>query len=168
MWLEVRQRISYFLPQKFCPWSLETLAVYLPYPSVIITCTNILSFLEICLFLLIEWMLGDIVFFGFDFSAHAMLWLQLADGVWPSFIKRITYLLTFSHGRKGAALISDPSGSVRRSTLRLRPAALGHVSGRPRLSPRVLSFTSVTHFCTTTQYICYDTFVFLLIFCFTW
>ena len=35
----------------------------LPYPSVIITCTNILLFLEICLFLLIEWMLGDIVFF---------------------------------------------------------------------------------------------------------
>ena len=33
--------------------------------------------------------------FLFWFSAHAMLCLQLADGVWPSFIKRITYLLTF-------------------------------------------------------------------------
>jgi len=58
--------------------------VYLPYPSVIITCTNILLFLEICLFLLIEWMFGEIdflYFFGFDFSAHAMLCLQLADGV---------------------------------------------------------------------------------------
>jgi len=72
--------------------------VYLPYPSVIITCTNILLFLENCLFLLIEWMLGDIVFFvffGFDFSAYAMLCLQLADGVSPSFIKRITYLITY-------------------------------------------------------------------------
>ena len=36
--------ISYFLPQKFCPWSLEILTVYLPYPSVIITCTDILLF----------------------------------------------------------------------------------------------------------------------------
>ena len=53
--------ISYFLPQKFCPWSLETIAVYLPYPSVIITCTNILLFLEICFFLLIERMFGDIL-----------------------------------------------------------------------------------------------------------
>jgi len=91
--------ISYFLPQKFCPWSLETLTVYLPYPSVIITCTNILLFLEICLFLLIDWMFGDIVFFCiifyFDFFAHAMLCLQLADGVWTSFIKMITYLLTY-------------------------------------------------------------------------
>jgi len=57
--------ISYFLPQQFCPWSLETLTVYLPYSSVIITCTNILLFLEICLFLLIGWMFGDIVFFYF-------------------------------------------------------------------------------------------------------
>ena len=57
----------------------------LPYPYVIITCTSILLFLEICLFLLIEWMFGDTVFFaffpGFDFSVHAMLCLQLADGV---------------------------------------------------------------------------------------
>jgi len=30
-------------------------------------------------------------------SLHAMLCLQLADGVWPSFIKRITYLLTYLH-----------------------------------------------------------------------
>ena len=29
--------------------------------------------IEICLFLLIERMFGDIVFFGFDISAHAML-----------------------------------------------------------------------------------------------
>ena len=35
------------------------------------------------------------VFFGFECSVHAMLYLQLADGVWPSFIKRITYLLTY-------------------------------------------------------------------------
>ena len=36
-------------------------------------------------------------FFGFDFSAHAMLWLQFAYGVWPSFIKKglLTYLLTY-------------------------------------------------------------------------
>ena len=33
-----------------------------------------------------------ISFFGFDFSVHAMLCLQLADG---AFIKRITYLLTY-------------------------------------------------------------------------
>jgi len=32
------------------------------YPSVIITCTSILLFSEICLFLLIEWTYGDIVF----------------------------------------------------------------------------------------------------------
>jgi len=58
-----------------------TLTVYLPYPNVFITCTNILLFLEICLFLLIEWMFGDIVFFGFEFSVHVMLCLQLADGI---------------------------------------------------------------------------------------
>jgi len=59
-------------------------------------------FLEICLLLLIEWMFGDIVFFvfkkknfGFEFSVHAMLCLQLADGVWPSLLKGLlTYLLT--------------------------------------------------------------------------
>jgi len=45
--------------------NLETLTVYLPYPNVIITCTNIVLFLEICLFLLTEWMFGDIVFFVF-------------------------------------------------------------------------------------------------------
>jgi len=68
--------------------NLETLTVYLPYPNVIITCTNIVLFLEICLFLLIEWMFGDVVFFcifvfcfGFEFSVHAMSCLQLADGV---------------------------------------------------------------------------------------
>ena len=43
--------------------------------SVIITCTNILLFLEICLFLLIEWMFGDIVFdflFVFEFSVFML------------------------------------------------------------------------------------------------
>jgi len=34
-------------------------------------------------------------FLVLEFSVQAMLCLQLADGVWPSFIKRITYLLTY-------------------------------------------------------------------------
>ena len=38
-----------------------------------------------------------VFFSGFDFSIHAMLCFQLADGVRPSFIKRITYLLTYLH-----------------------------------------------------------------------
>jgi len=34
--------------------------------------------------------------FGFEFSVHAMLCLQLADGVWPSLLKGLlTYLLTY-------------------------------------------------------------------------
>ena len=47
--------------------------MYLPYPSVIITCTNILLFLEICLFLLIDLMFGDIVFFVFFFNFDSLL-----------------------------------------------------------------------------------------------
>ena len=94
--------ISYFLPQKFCPWSLETLTVYLPYrltpvPSVIITCTNILLFLGICFFsaywMHVRW---HCIFSYFLVLIYLlMLCLQLAEGVWSSFIKRITYLLTY-------------------------------------------------------------------------
>ena len=43
----------------------------------------------------VRWHCIFCIFFKFWFSAHAMLCLQLADGVWPSFIKRITYLLTY-------------------------------------------------------------------------
>jgi len=48
--------------------------------------------------------------------------------------------LSHSLQRKRIALISASIHSG------LRPAALGHVGGRPHLSPRVLPFTSVTTF----------------------
>jgi len=69
--------------------------VYLPYPSVIITCTNILLFLEICLFLLIDLMFGDIVFFNFD----SLLMLCYAFNLLMAFDRLLlngllTYLLT--------------------------------------------------------------------------
>ena len=59
--------IHQLLPRTKVLPSLETLTVYFPYPSVIITWTNILLFLEICLFLLIDWIFDDIVFFVFFF-----------------------------------------------------------------------------------------------------
>ena len=69
--------------------------MYLPYPSVIITCTNILLFLEICLFLLIDLMFGDIVFFNFD----SLLMLCYAFNLLMAFDRLLlngllTYLLT--------------------------------------------------------------------------
>ena len=92
--------ISYFLPQKFCPWSLETLTVYLPYPNVIIIYnlykhSFVLRNLFVSAYWLDVWSHCIFCIFLFWFSAHAMLCLQLADGVWLSFIKRITYLLTY-------------------------------------------------------------------------
>jgi len=46
------------------------------------------------------------------------------------------------------ALISDPVGLEPAASIHssLWPGALGHVGGRPHLSPHVLPFTSVTHF----------------------
>ena len=56
--------------------------------------------------------------------------------------------LSHSLQHQRAVLISDdvglePTASIHSS---LRPGALGHVGGRPHLSPHVLPFTSVTHF----------------------
>jgi len=71
----------------------------LPYPSVIITCTNILLFLEICLFLLIDLMFGDIVFFVF-FNFDFLLMLCYAFNLLTAFDRLLlkgllTYLLMF-------------------------------------------------------------------------
>ena len=49
--------------------------VYLPYHNVIITCTNILLFLEICLFLLIGWIFGDIIFLYFLYFVGFVVFL---------------------------------------------------------------------------------------------
>ena len=73
--------------------------MYLPYPSVIITCTNILLFLEICLFLLIDLMFGDIVFFVV-FNFDSLLMLCYAFNLLMAFDRLLlkgllTYLLTY-------------------------------------------------------------------------
>jgi len=57
----------------------------------------------------------------------------------------LTYLLSLTAVKERRSSPIHPAASVG-IHYGLRPAALGHVSGRPRLSPRVLSFTSVTHF----------------------
>ena len=72
--------------------------MYLPYSSVIITCTNILLFLEICLFLLIDWMFGDIVFFVFFLNFDSLLMLCYAFNLLMAFNRLLlkgllTYLL---------------------------------------------------------------------------
>jgi len=74
--------------------------VYLPYHNVIITCTNILLFLEICLFLLIEWIFGDIIFFVFCwFCCISLFMLCYAFNLVMAFDRLLltgllTYLLT--------------------------------------------------------------------------
>ena len=72
--------------------------MYLPYPSVIITCTNILLFLEICLFLLIDWMFGDIVFFCIFLNFDSLFMLCYAFNLLMAFDRLLlkgllTYLL---------------------------------------------------------------------------
>ena len=78
--------------------------MYLPYTSVIITCTNILlfleiCFLEICLFLLIDWMFGNVVFFVlFNFDSLLMLCyaFNLLMAIDRLLLKGLlTYLLTY-------------------------------------------------------------------------
>ena len=74
--------------------------MYLPYPSVIITCTGILLFLEICLFLLIDWMFGDIVFFLVLISLLMLCYdfnlLMAFDRLLLKKDYLLTYLLTYN------------------------------------------------------------------------
>jgi len=59
------------------------------------------------------------IFLKFWFSAHAILCLQLADGVWPSFIKSITYLLTIVYLFTEDFLVDSIDGSFINNTTKL-------------------------------------------------